>query len=245
MAGQRLDMLLVARGLAASREHACALIMAGQVFVGEELVTKAGTSVSQTAQIQLREPDHPYVSRGGVKLAGALDTFCVSPKDATCLDVGASTGGFTDVLLRRGAKRVYAVDVGYCLLEARLRENSRVVLVERTNVRKLGAAQVPEPIDLATIDVSFISLKLVLPVVQSLMRPGGQILALVKPQFEVGRGQTNKGVVRDETLRLSAVQGVVDFAQTLGLGLSGQCDSSIRGPKGNLERFILLSCVSS
>lgn len=239
---ERLDKLLVDRGLVPSRERARAVILAGQVLVNDRPATKAGTSVAADAEIRLRTPDHPYVSRGGVKLAGALDRFGIDPAGHVCADVGASTGGFTDVLLRRGARQVYAIDVGYGLLDSRLRADSRVTVIERTNIRHWNAATAPisEPVTLATIDVSFISLRLVLPVVHQVVEPQGVVVALVKPQFEVGRGGAKKGVVRDEALRQAAIDGIAEFAQQAGFAVLGGCDSPIAGPKGNLEAFLYL-----
>ena len=238
---QRIDLLLVERGLAESRERARALILAGKVLVGDRPVAKAGETVAADAPIRLREPDHPWVSRGGVKLAHALDTLSVPVAGRTALDVGASTGGFSDVLLKRGARRVYAVDVGYGQLDLKIRADSRVVVLERTNARGLGREHVPEPVDLCVIDVSFISLRLILPPVAALLAPGANVLAMVKPQFEAGKGGAPGGVVRDETRRRRIVADIADFAQAHGLSMRGECDSPIRGPKGNLETFLWLS----
>ena len=245
MAGkkERLDKILVQRGLVESRERARALILAGHVLVGDRPGTKAGEQVAADAPIRLREPDHPWVSRGGVKLAHALDTLGVPVAGRTALDVGASTGGFCDVLLSRGARRVYAVDVGYGQLDLKLRRDDRVVVLERTNARALSREQVPEPVDLCTIDVSFISLRLILPPVAALLGPGADVLAMVKPQFEAGRGGAPGGVVRDETRRGSIVGAIADFAAAQGFAVRGQCDSPIRGPKGNLETFLWLSAA--
>lgn len=244
---QRLDVLLVERGLAPNCERARALILAGRVFVDDRAISKAGSPVAKDCTLRLRLPEHPYVSRGGIKLAAALETLGVDPNGATCMDVGASTGGFTDVLLQRGARRVYAVDVGYGLIDARLRADARVVVKERTNARTLSAEHVPESIDLATVDVSFISLRLVLPAIQRLLAPKGRIVALVKPQFEAERGDTTKGVVRNEAVRRHVIEAIAQFARhELGFEVAGACDSAIRGPKGNLEHFLLLApCRSS
>jgi len=242
---QRLDLLLVERGLAPSRERAQALILAGNVWVGEVRATKSGLEVAPDAPIRLSVPDHPWASRGGLKLAGALEAMSVPVAGRVALDVGASTGGFTDVLLSRGATRVYAVDVGYGQLESRLRGDARVVVLDRTNARHLSRQHVPEPIDLATIDVSFISLRLVLGPVLALLAPGGDMIAVVKPQFEAGRGGAPGGVVRDEVRRVAIVDGVAAFELSLGLDTLGRCDAPIRGPKGNLETFLWLRLISA
>jgi len=217
--------------------------MAGAVLVGDRPVTKPGATVPDDAPIRLRSQPSPYVSRGGEKLVGALDAFDVDARDVVALDVGASTGGFTDCLLRRGARRVYAVDVGYGQLAWSLRQDARVVVLERTNGRSLGIALIPEVIDFAVIDVSFISLARVLPAVVALVRPGGTILALVKPQFEVGRARVGKGgVVRDPAARADAVAGVRRAAATLGLAVRGEAESVLPGPKGNREVFLRFAC---
>jgi 23S rRNA (cytidine1920-2'-O)/16S rRNA (cytidine1409-2'-O)-methyltransferase len=237
----RLDRLLVDRGLAPARERARALILAGQVLVNEVPVTKVGTLVPTAAAITLKTPDQPYVSRGGLKLVAALEHFTMDVTGMAALDVGASTGGFTDCLLQHGAARVYCVDVGYGQLAWRLRQDSRVIVLERTNIRHLPREAIPEEIDLAVVDVSFISLKLVLPKVILFLRPRGTILALVKPQFEVGKGQVGKGgVVRDQQLQLQAVAGIQSLAQDLGLTVVGALPSPILGPKGNQEYLLYL-----
>ncbi|HTG42278.1 MAG TPA: TlyA family RNA methyltransferase [Methylomirabilota bacterium] len=239
----RLDELLVERGLASSRTRAQALILAGQVRVGEgdaaRLDRKAGDLVAPDTTIALTERD-PYVSRGGHKLAAALDAFGIDPADRICLDAGASTGGFTDVLLQRGAARVYAVDVGRGQLAETLRQDPRVVSLERTNARSLTASSLPQPIDLAVIDVSFISLGLVLGPIASTLRPGpdAPIVALVKPQFEAGRGRTDHGVVRDPAIHREVLEKIVAVAQALGLGARDVIASPILGPEGNRE-FLL------
>jgi 23S rRNA (cytidine1920-2'-O)/16S rRNA (cytidine1409-2'-O)-methyltransferase len=236
---KRLDLLLQERGLAQSRERARALVLAGHVEVAGTPVTKAGALVSQTAEIRLRQPDLPYVSRGGVKLAAALKTLGVDPRGRLCLDVGASTGGFTDVLLRHGARKVYAVDVGYGQLAWSLRQDPRVVVLERQNARALTARLIPEPVELAVVDVSFISLALVLPAIRPLLATGGQVLALVKPQFEAGRGATVRGVVRDPAVREAAIARVRGVFREVGLDLCGETPSALPGPKGNQEHFLL------
>ena len=245
---ERLDKLLVDRELAPSRERARALILAGQVEVDNLPVDKAGAQIDPDAQVRLREGDHGYVSRGAVKLEAALDHFAIDPTGAVALDIGASTGGFTDLLLRRGAARVYAVDVGYGQLAWSLRQDPRVVVLERENVRYLDPAKIPQPCDLAVVDVSFISLTLVLPKIAELMGPptGKPIVCLVKPQFEVGKGQVGKGgVVRDPEVRASALERVRAFAAQHGFAVEGAIDSPIAGPAGNLEYLLLLRTPSA
>ena len=247
MARERLDKLLVDRGLAASRERAAALVMAGSVLVDGQPATKPGAQVDPAAQLTLKEQDHPYVSRGALKLVKGLDTFAIDPTGLVCLDIGASTGGFTDVLLRRGAAKVYAIDVGYGQLAWSLRSDPRVVVIERENVRNMDLALVPEPCDLAVIDTSFISLTLVLPRVKELLRPpaGKPIVALVKPQFEVGRDQVGKGgVVRDEAARRGAVDKVLSWAVENGFTAHEDVESPITGPAGNVEYLLLLRTTS-
>ena len=237
----RLDRLLVDRGLAPSRERAQRLILAGAVLVADRPATKAGVLVPPDAPLRLRGSASDYVSRGGEKLAGALDAFALDVAGTVALDVGASTGDFTDCLLRRGARRVIAVDVGYGQLAWTLRQDPRVVVLERTNARRLDGAMLPEAPDLATVDVSFISLALVLPVVADTLPPGADIVALVKPQFEAGRGQVGKGgVVRDPAVRAGAVARVRREAEGMGLRVRGETDSVLHGPKGNREVFLWL-----
>ena len=241
-AGVRLDRLLVDLGLAASRERAQRLILAGEVLVGDRPATKPGTMVAADAPLRLRRPPSDYVSRGGEKLAGALDAFGLEVAGQVALDVGASTGGFTDCLLRRGARRVFALDVGYGQLAWTLRQDARVTVLERINARRLEASMLGEAPDLATVDVSFISLALILPAVAAVLQPAGSVVALVKPQFEAGRGQVGKGgVVRDPTVRAAAVARIRDEAQTLGLTVRGESDSVLAGPKGNREVFLWLA----
>jgi 23S rRNA (cytidine1920-2'-O)/16S rRNA (cytidine1409-2'-O)-methyltransferase len=243
MARERLDKLLVDRNLAASRERARALVMSGAVLVKGQPETKPGTLVDPAAEISLRAQDHPYVSRGALKLEKGLDAFGVDPAGQVALDIGASTGGFTDLLLRRGAARVYAIDVGYGQLAWSLRQDPRVVVLERENARTIDPARVPEPCDLAVIDVSFISLTLVLPRVAELLRPppGKPILALVKPQFEVGRELVGKGgVVRDPDARRGAVERVRTWAAAHGFVPGEDVESPITGPAGNVEYLLLL-----
>ncbi len=243
MARERLDKLLVDRGLATSRERAAALVMSGAVMVNGHPAAKAGTQVDVLSDIALRAEDHPYVSRGALKLVQGLDTFTIDPTGMVVLDIGASTGGFTDVLLRRGATRVYAIDVGYGQLAWSLRQDPRVVVIERENVRNMDLALVPEAADLAVIDVSFISLTLVLPRVAELLRApvGKPLIVLVKPQFEVGRDQVARGgVVRDEAVRRSAVDKVRTWATGHGFTAHEDIESPITGPAGNVEYLLLL-----
>lgn len=240
----RLDRLLVTRGLASAREQARSLILAGEVLVNGIPVTKAGALVAAAAKITLKRDKPPFVSRGGFKLAAALDHFRLDVTGLVALDVGISTGGFTDCLLQRGAARVYGVDVGYGQLAWQLRQDPRVIPLERTNIRHLPPEAIPEKVDLAVVDVSFISLKLVLPQVCQFLKPGGVVLALIKPQFEVGRGKVGKGgVVREEALRQQVVQDLQLFAQSQGLQVHGVIPSPILGPKGNQE--YLLYCQTN
>ena len=240
-AGVRLDRLLVDRGLAPSRERAQRLIMAGDVLVDERPVSKPGAVVPGAAVLRLRTAPSPWASRGGEKLAGALDALEVDPGGRVCLDVGASSGGFTDVLLSRGARRVIALDVGYGQLAWALRQDPRVMVLERVNARVLEPAMLPEAPALATVDVSFISLALVLPAVVRVLAPGGEVLALVKPQFEAGRGEVGKGgVVRDPAVRAACVARVRAAAAALGLVAAGEAASVLPGPKGNVETFLRL-----
>lgn len=238
----RIDQLLVTRGLAPSRERAKALVLAGVVLVDDTPIEKPGTTVREDAAVRLKgAPGDDWASRGALKLQPALDAFRVDPGGKACLDVGASTGGFTDVLLRRGARRVYAVDVGYGQLDWRLRSDPRVVVLDRQNARQLTAAEVPEPIELCVVDVSFISLTLVLPALRPLLAGGADLLAMVKPQFEVGKGRVGKGgVVRDEALRREALDAVARAAEALGLQVLGERENDVHGPKGNIESFLHL-----
>jgi 23S rRNA (cytidine1920-2'-O)/16S rRNA (cytidine1409-2'-O)-methyltransferase len=232
----RLDLLLVARRLAPTREKAQALILAGLVEVDGRPATKAGEAFDEEAVIAVAGPPHPYVSRGGVKLAAALDQFAIDPSGRVCLDVGASTGGFTDCLLQRGAARVYAVDVGHGQLDAKLRTDPRVVVCEKVNARSLSVAEVPEPVELAVVDVSFISLRLILPAVVPLVSKGGAVIVLVKPQFEAGRGEVPRGgVVRSEATRRRVVAEIEAAGRGLDLAVLGAVPSPIRGARGNQE----------
>lgn len=238
---ERLDKLVLDRGLAPSRERAKALIMAGQVVVDDHLADKAGLMVPLTAEIRLKGEPLPYVSRGGLKLAHGLDVFRMDVQGLCAMDVGASTGGFTDCLLQRGAKRVIAVDVGYGQLAWKLREDPRVLNLEKTNIRYLEPDTLPEIPDIAVIDASFISLDKVLPQTLRLIKDEGTVVALIKPQFEVGRGQVGKGgVVKDEKKHAEVVANVSAMAEGLGLQVLGVCESPILGPKGNKEFLIHL-----
>jgi 23S rRNA (cytidine1920-2'-O)/16S rRNA (cytidine1409-2'-O)-methyltransferase len=234
----RLDHLVVERGLAPSRERARALILAGQVLVNGQPETKAGTQVDTAADVALVAPDHPYVGRGGVKLAHALDTFHIAVDGREALDIGASTGGFTDVLLKRGATRVVALDVGHGQIDWTLRNDPRVVVLEHFNARHLRASDLPGPVDIVTIDVSFISLRQILPVVPSVLRPRGDVVALVKPQFEAGRSEIRKGVIRDAAIQTRVVDEVSAAAREVGLTPVASTTSPITGAKGNVE-FLL------
>jgi 23S rRNA (cytidine1920-2'-O)/16S rRNA (cytidine1409-2'-O)-methyltransferase len=236
----RADQLLVTRGLAPSRPRAQALVLAGKVYVGEARIDKAGAMLAEDTPITVRGEDHAYVSRGGVKLEGALDTFGVDPRGKRCIDLGASTGGFTDCLLQRGAACVAAVDVGYGQLAHKLRVDPRVLVLERTNARTLEPEQVGGPADLVVIDASFIGLGKLLPAVVRCLAEDGELVALVKPQFEVGREEASrtKGVVRDPEIRARAIAGAAKDVEDVGLEVLGTCDSSLEGPKGNREAFL-------
>lgn len=235
----RLDVRLVNEGLAASRERARALILAGRVKVGGAVVSKAGANVPDGAAIELVEPDFPWVGRGGVKLAHALDNFHIDVTGREALDIGASTGGFTDVLLQRGARRVVALDVGHGQLEWRLREDPRVVVLERRNARHLDRDWLPAPVDMVTIDVSFISLRLILPLLPPVLAPGADIVALVKPQFEAGRDEVGRGgLVKDPAVHEAVLARVTESAAGCGLNRVAMTPSPITGATGNQE-FLL------
>jgi 23S rRNA (cytidine1920-2'-O)/16S rRNA (cytidine1409-2'-O)-methyltransferase len=235
----RLDALLVDRGLAQSRERARALILAGQVRVEGIAVPKPGTAVAPDTPVALLTPDHPWVGRGGLKLAHALDTFGIEVRDRDALDIGASTGGFTDVLLQRGARHVVALDVGHNQIDWKLRSDPRVLVLEGVNARHLVLAQLPGRVDVVTIDVSFISLRLVLPAVPPLLRAGADVVALVKPQFEAGRDEVGAGgLVRDPGIHARVVGEVASAASGIGLGAVGMTPSPITGASGNQE-FLL------
>jgi 23S rRNA (cytidine1920-2'-O)/16S rRNA (cytidine1409-2'-O)-methyltransferase len=238
---ERLDILLVERQLVASREEGRRRILAAEVLVNDQPITKAGTLVDQAAEIRLKSVA-PYVSRGGLKLEKALRHFDINVMGKVALDVGASTGGFTDCLLSRGASRVYSVDVGYGQLDWKLRKDARVLVLEKTNIRYLEPANLPSVADIATIDVSFISLRLVLPKVKSLLRPGGEIVALIKPQFEVGKGKVGKGgVVRCHDEHMRVIEEIKEVASVLGFVIAGITESPLLGPKGNKEFLIHLT----
>ncbi|MCK5557034.1 MAG: TlyA family RNA methyltransferase [Candidatus Hydrogenedentes bacterium] len=233
---ERLDLLLHGRGYVPSREKARSMILAGRVFVNDRRVDKPGTKVDAASAIEVREPATKYVSRGGDKLEAALRAFRIDIRNKVALDVGASTGGFTDCMLQHGARKVYAVDVGYGQFAWSLRTDPRVVVIERTNVRHVRPDLLPEKVDFAVVDVSFISLKLVLEPVISLMKEDGDLVTLIKPQFEAGREQVGKGgVVRDPEVQKQVVDSIVDFAASIGLVCSGTTESPLLGPAGNRE----------
>jgi len=235
----RLDRLMVERGLADSREKARGLIFAGQVLVNQQKVEKCGALVGTDADLRIAGATPRYVSRAGLKLEAALERFGMDPSGKVCLDVGASTGGFTDCLLERGATRVFAVDVGTNQLAWKLRRDPRVISLERTNARYLGSAAIGEPVDFVTMDVSFISATLILPVIPPLLKPRAEILVLAKPQFEAGRGQVGKGgVVRDERVRAEAVERVVHKLEQLGFTAVEASESVLPGAEGNREYFV-------
>ena len=238
---RRLDQILVEKGLATSRQRAQAMIMAGNVLVNDQPVDKSGTVVAVDDTIVLRGNDISFVSRGGHKLEAALNTIELDVSGLICLDVGASTGGFTDCLLTRGAQQVYAVDVGYGQLAWKLRQDPRVIVIERTNIRNMTVDAISHPVDLATIDVSFISLKIVVPAVLKFLKKDARILALIKPQFEVGKGNVGKGgVVRDKALHSRVIKNLSDFFAGIGLRGDSVFASPLLGPKGNREFFISL-----
>lgn len=236
MAKKRLDILLCERGLMESRQKAQAVIMTGQVYVAGQKVDKAGSPTDEAAEIEVRGKTLAYVSRGGLKLEKAMSTFPIELKNAICADIGASTGGFTDCMLQNGASKVYAVDVGYGQLAWSLRSDPRVICMERTNARYLTHEQIPDELDFASIDVSFISLKLILPALRGLMGSAGQVAALVKPQFEAGREKVGKkGVVRDPAVHLEVLEQFLKNAAAADFAVKGLTFSPIRGPEGNIE----------
>ena len=238
---QRLDRFLVEKSIAPSRQRAQAMIMAGKILVNNLPVDKAGYLVSKNDNIELKGKDIPYVSRGGLKLEAALRSLELNITGLICMDVGASTGGFTDCLLQNGAERVYTVDVGYGQLAWKLRKDSRVVVIERTNIRNMPIEVIPEAVDIVTIDVSFISLKIVVPAVTTFMKKDALILALIKPQFEVGKGKVGKGgIVKDPKLHAEVIENLTVFFSSRGLVRKRVLPSSILGPKGNREFFLLL-----
>jgi 23S rRNA (cytidine1920-2'-O)/16S rRNA (cytidine1409-2'-O)-methyltransferase len=239
---QRLDLFIVEKGLVKSRHRARAMIMAGRVIVNDQPVDKPGFLISCEDKVEFKGDDNPYVSRGGLKLEAALQNLRLDVSGAVCIDVGASTGGFTDCLLQHGAERVYAVDVGYGQLAWEIRQNQRVIVIERTNVRYMPDDAIPESVDLITIDVSFISLKIVVPAVIRFMKLKASILALIKPQFEVGKAQVGKGgVVKESHLHQKVITELSDFFRTIALAPQSVYQSPLLGPKGNREFFILLN----
>ena len=241
MAKVRLDQLLVDRGFYQSREKAKANIMAGKILVEEQKIDKAGTKVPEDAGIRIIGEVIPFVSRGGLKLAGAVENFNIELKNKIVLDIGASTGGFTDCALQNGARRVFAVDVGYGQLAWKLRQDSRVISMERTNARYLTLEQLGEVVDFVTIDVAFISLEKILPVVPPLLSTAGQIIALIKPQFEAGKEYVGKkGVVRDQKVHQQVIEKVLGVSRQLNLVVKGLYYSPIRGPEGNIEYLLYL-----
>ena len=236
----RLDQLIAEKGLAPSRERARALVLAAQVSVDGRVVSKAGAQVQSDADVALIGPDHPYVGRGGLKLAHALDTFGITVIGRDALDIGASTGGFTDVLLQRKAARVVALDVGHGQLDWTLRNDPRVVVIEHFNARRLTPADLPGLVDIVCIDVSFISLRQIFPIVPPLLRPGADVVALVKPQFEAGRAEVRKGVIHDAAIHARVVEEIRVAAAAVGLTRAVSTPSPITGQKGNVEFFLHL-----
>lgn len=242
MAKIRLDVFMVNKGLAQSRERAKAIIMAGQVYIDNQKCDKAGMMVDEdTTTAEIRGETLKYVSRGGLKLEKAMSAFPITLEGKVAMDIGASTGGFTDCMLQNGAKKVFAVDVGYGQFAWKLRQDSRVVNMERTNIRYVTPEQIGEPLDFASIDVSFISLKLVLPVAYELLKDGGEIAALIKPQFEAGREQVGKkGVVRDIKVHYEVVRNTINTALEIGFSVQGLTYSPVKGPEGNIEYLVYL-----
>lgn len=234
---KRLDMLLVEQGYADTRTKAQAIIMSGLVYVQGQKADKPGTSYEETVEIEVRSGGCPYVSRGGLKLEKALRDFGVKPEGYVCSDSGASTGGFTDCLLQQGARKVFAIDVGYGQLDWKIRSDPRVVVMERTNVRYVTPEQLGEPLDLSVVDVSFISLRIVLPVIKTLLKPHeGQVLCLIKPQFEAGKDKVGKkGVVRDPAVHEEVLQDFVQMVREIGFTILGMTFSPVKGPEGNIE----------
>ena len=239
---ERLDVLLVSLGLAESRAKAQATIMAGEVYVNGQKADKSGMEVDITSNVEVRGSACPYVSRGGLKLEKALRNFGVDPTGYVCSDSGASTGGFTDCLLQQGASKVFAIDVGYGQLAWKIRNDPRVVVMERTNIRYVTLEDLGQPLDLSVIDVSFISLSLVLPVVKTLLKPTGQVLCLIKPQFEAGKDKVGKkGVVRDAAVHEEVLQNFISLAKSLGFTIRNLTFSPVKGPEGNIEFLAHLS----
>lgn len=238
---ERIDVLLVEKGFFESREKAKASIMAGVVYANEQKIDKAGEEVSIDAKLEVRENICPYVSRGGLKLEKAVKFFGVNLKDKVCMDIGASTGGFTDCMLQNGAKKVFSVDVGYGQFAWKLRQDERVVCMERTNIRYVTDEQIGEKLDFASIDVSFISLTKVLPVAFNLLKDDGEVVALIKPQFEAGREQVGKkGVVRDSKVHKEVIEKIISFSESIGFRVKNLSFSPIKGPEGNIEFLLYL-----
>ncbi len=238
---KRLDLVVFELGHTDSREKAKALIMAGQVYINGQKELKAGATVKPTDAIEVRGSKMPYVSRGGFKLAKAMDSFGLRLEGKTCMDIGASTGGFTDCMLQNGAVKVYAIDVGYGQLAWKLRSDERVVNMERTNFRNVTEVEIPDPIDFASVDVSFISLKIILPVMRDRLKMGGQAVCLIKPQFEAGREKVGKkGVVRDLSTHQEVLEAITTFAYENGFTLLGLDFSPIKGPEGNIEYLMYI-----
>ena len=241
---KRLDVLLVEQGYAVSRAKAQAIIMTGTVYVAGQKADKPGMSFEESVEIEVRGATCPYVSRGGLKLEKALRDFGVNPQGFVCSDSGASTGGFTDCLLQQGAKKVFAIDVGYGQLDWKIRSDPRVVVMERTNVRYVTPEQLGEPLDLSVVDVSFISLRIVLPVIKTFLKPEGQVLCLIKPQFEAGKEKVGKkGVVRDPETHKEVLDNFLAFADEIGFSVLGLTFSPVKGPEGNIEFLAHLTCA--
>jgi 23S rRNA (cytidine1920-2'-O)/16S rRNA (cytidine1409-2'-O)-methyltransferase len=242
----RLDLFVVQKGLATSRQRAQSMIMAGKVMVNDQLIDKPGRQISADDKISIIGKEPPFVSRGGIKLEQALHEFQVDVSGWTCLDVGASTGGFTDCLLQHGAEHVYAVDVGYGQLAWKLRTDPRVTVIERTNIRNLNKDKIPSPVDLVTIDVSFISLKIVVPAVMKFLKADASIIALIKPQFEIGKGKVGKGgVVRNPDHHQEVIENLTAFFTKADLEIQSLSSSPIKGPKGNIEFLIhMKTCLA-
>ncbi|TCT16927.1 23S rRNA (cytidine1920-2'-O)/16S rRNA (cytidine1409-2'-O)-methyltransferase [Natranaerovirga pectinivora] len=239
---ERLDILLVNRQLAESREKAKTLIMTGNVFVDGQREDKAGTKVDEKAQIEIKGNPNPYVSRGGLKLEKAINAFEIHLKDKICMDVGASTGGFTDCMLQNGAKKVYSIDVGYGQFAWKLRQDPRVVCMEKTNIRHVEPEHISDKVDFVSIDVSFISLKKVLEPVKKLMSMNSEIVCLIKPQFEAGREQVGKkGVVRDKTIHIDVIEEVIQFSEKIGFVIKNLDYSPVKGPEGNIEYLLYMN----
>lgn len=242
----RLDKILFEKGLVPSRERAKAIIMEGKVYVNNMPVTKAGAIIDADANIEIKGEVLPYVSRGGLKLEAAIRHFNICLKDKIAMDVGSSTGGFTDCMLQHGVKKVYCIDVGYGQIAWKLRQDNRIILLERTNIRYLGREKIMDEIDIATIDVSFISLRKVIPKVLEFLKDSGEIVALIKPQFEVGKGEVDKGgIVKDQIKRLKAVESLKEYFESLNLKTVGIIQSPISGQKGNIEYLIYLKITKN